>query len=105
MFFLCPFLHIYNQGEGSLCSLTAGLRYTSFLATIRLLHSSEQTKPQILHLQNMEIIPILHSDISNTKGTSYMLSGPSVFVELQWPLPLTPDNKQIYSENEFLGRL
>lgn len=32
----------------------------------------------------MEIIPILHSDISNTKGDSYMLSGPSVFVELQW---------------------
>lgn len=70
----------------------------SFLDTVRLLHSSEQINPQILHLQNMEIIPILHTDISNTKGACYMLSGPSAFVELQWPQPfpsLTADNKQI----------
>lgn len=59
-------------------------------------HNSEQTKPQILYLQNMEIILILHSEVSNNKGVCYMLSSPSTLVELRQPppFPLTADNKQ-----------
>lgn len=90
MFFLRSFLYIYNQVEGSFCSLTARHRYMSFLDILGFLHSSEQTKPHILHLQNREITLILHSDVSSDTGACYTLSGPSTFVELQWPPPFPP---------------
>lgn len=117
MFFLRSFLHFYNQVEGSFCSVTAWHRYMSFLNILGFLHSSEQTKPHIPHLQNREIILILHSDVSNDTGAHYMLSGPSTFVELQWP-PSSPPHFRHQTgiifmwypgsqckEKEFLGRL
>lgn len=74
MFFLC-FLDIYNQAEGSFYNLTALQR--SFLHIPDFLHNSEQTKAHILHLQNKEIILILHSDVSSDIGACYTLAAPS----------------------------
>lgn len=53
----------------------------SFLDILGFLHSSEQTKHHILHLQNREMILTLCSDVSTETGACYMLSGPSTFVE------------------------
>lgn len=89
MFFLRSFLHIYNPVEGSFCSFTAWQRYTSFLDIPGFLHSSEQTKHHTLHLQNREMI-LTFCSVSTETGACYMRSGPSTFVELQWPPPFWP---------------
>lgn len=96
MFFLHSSLHIYKQVEGSFCNLTAWHGYTSFLDIQGFLHSSEQTKPHILYLQNQEITLILHSDVSNDRAACYMLSGASTLSKCNGhhPFHLTSDTKQ-----------
>lgn len=91
MFFLC-LSHIYNQSEGSVYNLTA--LHRSFLHILNFLHNSEQTKTHIVHLQNKEIIPILHSD---TSSDTRAVTSCQLLVELQWSPSSPPHTDTIWT--------